>query len=98
MNQNKLSEALIKTKTVQPTGLKTERLIDKKLNALNKFERKPNPGMFLKAINKWNVDIKKSFFIGDQLTDLEVSKKVGLRFYYKKNISFFEQLNQILKQ
>jgi ADP-heptose:LPS heptosyltransferase len=39
MNQNKLSEALIKTKTVQPTGLKTERLIDKKLKALNKFER-----------------------------------------------------------
>jgi histidinol-phosphate phosphatase family protein len=64
----------------------------------NNVERKPNPGMFLKAINKWNVDIKKSFFIGDQLTDLEVSKKVGLRFYYKKNISFFEQLNQILKQ
>ena len=39
MNQNKFSEDLIKTKMEQPVGLKAERLIDKKLKALNKFER-----------------------------------------------------------
>ena len=33
------------------------------------FDRKPNPGMLIKAINKWNIDKERSFFIGDSLTD-----------------------------
>jgi histidinol-phosphate phosphatase family protein len=64
---------------------------------LNKYDRKPNPGMLLKAIDKWNIDINKSFFIGDQLSDLEASKKVGLKFYLKKKVPFSEQLDQIFK-
>ena len=62
---------------------------------LNKFDRKPSPGMILKAINKWNINIKKSFFIGDQLTDFKAAKKVGLRFYYKKNKPLLDQLIRI---
>tara|TARA_Y100000389_G_C17442996_1_gene509831 strand:- start:1662 stop:1949 length:288 start_codon:yes stop_codon:yes gene_type:complete len=64
---------------------------------LNKFDRKPNPGMILKAINKWNINLKKSFFIGDQITDFKAAKKVGLKFYYKENIPLLKQLHRIFK-
>ncbi len=64
---------------------------------LNKFDRKPNPGMILKAIKKWNINLKKSFFIGDQITDFKAAKKAGLKFYYKENIPLLKQLSRIFK-
>lgn len=32
--------------------------------------RKPKPGMILKAAQEWNIDLEKSFFIGDKYTDI----------------------------
>ena len=64
---------------------------------LNKFDRKPNPGMIFKAVNKWNINLKKSFFIGDQITDFKAAKKAGLKFYYKENIPLLNQLIKISK-
>ena len=64
---------------------------------LNKFDRKPNPGMILKAVNKWNINLKKSFFIGDQITDFKAAKKAGLKFYYKENKPLLNQLIKISK-
>ena len=60
-----------------------------------KFDRKPNPGMILKAVNKWNINIKKSFFIGDQTTDLKAAKEVGIKFYFKENKPLIKQLMKI---
>ena len=60
-----------------------------------KFDRKPNPGMILKAVNKWNINIKKSFFIGDQTTDLKAAKEVGIKFYFKENKPLIKQLIKI---
>ncbi len=65
---------------------------------LNSFDRKPNPGMLNKAILKWNIDLKKSFFIGDSKTDFIAAKKVGVKFYYKENISLLNQFKQILNK
>ena len=48
------------------------------------FLRKPNPGMILKAIKKWNIDKSKSIMIGDQKTDMIASKKAGLKFIRKR--------------
>ncbi|MGL5349153.1 MAG: D-glycero-beta-D-manno-heptose 1,7-bisphosphate 7-phosphatase [Cetobacterium sp.] len=53
--------------------------------------RKPNPGMLLEGIKKYNVDIENSFMIGDKKTDLEAGKKAGLKSIliltgYGKNI------------
>lgn len=62
---------------------------------LNKNDRKPFSGMLIKAINKWNVDIKNSIFIGDQLTDKLASNKCEIKFYFKKKISLIKQLKKI---
>ena len=60
-------------------------------------DRKPNIGMFTKAMNKWNIDPKKSYFIGDKNTDKKASNKASIKFYYKKNISLYKQVKNILK-
>lgn len=39
--------------------------------------RKPKPGMLLTAANDYNIDLKKSFMIGDGLNDIEAGKKAG---------------------
>ena len=50
----------------------------------NSYLRKPNPGMILKAIKKWNINRNKSLMIGDKKIDMIASKKAGLRFVKKK--------------
>lgn len=42
------------------------------------YYRKPNPGMIVKAINQWNIDIEKSWMVGDSPTDAIAGKKAKL--------------------
>lgn len=62
---------------------------------LNFIDRKPNKGMFLKAINKWNINKKNSFFIGDQPTDYSAARRIGVKFFYKDKITLLNQLREI---
>lgn len=39
--------------------------------------RKPRAGMFLQAADKYSIDFKNSFVIGDRLTDIYAGKSVG---------------------
>jgi D-glycero-D-manno-heptose 1,7-bisphosphate phosphatase len=41
-------------------------------------DRKPNPGMLLRAIADHGIDPAKSFMIGDQPTDVEAAKRAGV--------------------
>lgn len=41
-------------------------------------DRKPNPGMLLKAIAEHGIDPAKSFIIGDQPRDLEAGRRAGV--------------------
>ena len=50
----------------------------------NSYLRKPNPGMILKAVKKWNIDLSKSLKIGDEKTDMIAAKKSNVRFIKKK--------------
>ena len=50
----------------------------------NSYLRKPNPGMILKAVKKWNIDLSKSLMIGDEKTDMIAAKKSNVRFIKKK--------------
>ena len=52
--------------------------------------------MLTKAIDKWNIDVSKSFFIGDSLTDNMATKKIEIKFYYKDEGSLYKQISRIL--
>jgi len=41
--------------------------------------RKPETGMIERAVREHNIDVTKSFMIGDKLTDIECGKKAGLK-------------------
>ena len=41
--------------------------------------RKPEIGMILEAIKKYNIDIKKSFFVGDTTVDILTGINAGLK-------------------
>lgn len=41
-------------------------------------DRKPNPGMILRAIAEHHIDPAKSFMIGDQPSDIEAAKRAGI--------------------
>jgi len=38
--------------------------------------RKPKPGMILDAQKKWNIDLEKSFLVGDRWKDIEAGQSV----------------------
>ena len=41
--------------------------------------RKPDSGMFEKAIARFNIDISKSFLIGDKERDIQAGEKAGVK-------------------
>ena len=41
--------------------------------------RKPNPGMLIEAAKKFHIDFKRSFMIGDKLSDIDAGKRVGCK-------------------
>ena len=60
--------------------------------------RKPNNGLFKRAIKELNINTKKSFMIGDQMSDYSASKKTKLRFIGIKNKTFQNKKNIIYKK
>lgn len=42
------------------------------------FDRKPNPGMLLKAAEKYQIDLSQSIMIGDKESDIEAAGNAGV--------------------
>jgi D-glycero-D-manno-heptose 1,7-bisphosphate phosphatase len=41
-------------------------------------DRKPNPGMILRAVRDWNIDTERSFLVGDRDTDVLAAQRAGV--------------------
>ena len=41
--------------------------------------RKPKPGMILKGVEKWNIDLSNSYLIGDRFKDIDAGEKVNCK-------------------
>jgi D-glycero-D-manno-heptose 1,7-bisphosphate phosphatase len=61
------------------------------------YFRKPNPGMFIKAKQEFNIDMSKSIMLGDKITDMQAAISSGIvknfllcdnKTLVKKNESF----------
>lgn len=48
----------------------------------NHPDRKPNPGMFLKAQKKYDIDMSKSISIGDKQRDIDAATNAGVKNNY----------------
>ena len=59
--------------------------------------RKPGNLMIKKILKNWNIDLKKSFMIGDRKSDKIAAKKSNLYFEYVKN-NFYNQVKSIEKK
>jgi D-glycero-D-manno-heptose 1,7-bisphosphate phosphatase len=41
--------------------------------------RKPKPGLILKALKKYSIDLERSYLIGDKIIDIETAKNAGIK-------------------
>ena len=57
--------------------------------------RKPGNMMIEKIKLNWDIDLNKSFMIGDKITDFYAAKKSKLRFFYAEN-NFYKQIKNII--
>ena len=59
--------------------------------------RKPSNLMITRLINRWFINLTKSFFIGDKISDELAAKKSNIKFYYVEN-DIFKQVKNIIKK
>ena len=69
----------------------------------NKFDhlanlRKPNDGMLKLADSKWKINKKKSFMIGDKLSDVKCGESFGIKsFLYDSNVSLLHFVKNVVE-
>ncbi|MDC0074974.1 HAD family hydrolase [Alphaproteobacteria bacterium] len=70
-----------------------------KVKEYSKFcdNRKPEPGMLLRAFNQWDIDKENSFLIGDSETDLIAARKAGIKGYLFEKGNLHNFLIKILE-
>ena len=66
--------------------------------ALDHFDRKPNPGMLVRAMNEWPVVLERSFLIGDSESDIQAAKRVNVRGEMYKGGDLSKLVDSILAE
>ena len=61
------------------------------------ISRKPNSLMLERAIYKWNINVKKSFMVGDSLRDIEAASKVGIKGLFINNIKSIKKAEKFFQ-
>lgn len=59
-------------------------------------DRKPNPGMILRAITDHGIDPAKSFMIGDQPSDMEAARRAGVPGFRFEGRDLWEFVRELL--
>ena len=59
--------------------------------------RKPKTGMFLEAIEEFDIDIENSYMVGDRFTDLKPADELGIYPVLIKTGYGTEQLNSLVE-
>ncbi len=60
--------------------------------------RKPSPKLVFEAADKFNIDLKKSYFIGDTVVDIECGKNAGLKTILVKTGKGTDSLSILQKE
>jgi len=61
--------------------------------------RKPKPGMIFKAAKKHNINLEKSWMIGDSKRDIESGRRAGCKtILVEKNINIKTSINRIISE
>tara|TARA_B100001142_G_scaffold327040_1_gene383759 strand:- start:229 stop:744 length:516 start_codon:yes stop_codon:yes gene_type:complete len=69
--------------------------------------RKPLPGLFLEASYKWNIELTKSYMVGDTWKDIEAAKKVNVdsflidtdynaQYEYPKRVKSLKNISELI--
>ncbi len=61
----------------------------------NSILRKPKTGMIKEILKKFDIDLSKSFVIGDQKKDESMAKKMNLKFQFATN-NFYDQVKTLV--
>jgi len=59
--------------------------------------RKPKPGMLLRAIKDWDIDVSRSVFFGDNISDIEAAEAAGVKGALVKEGEIFAQVSYWIK-
>ncbi len=60
--------------------------------------RKPKPGMLLRAIQEYDINVHQSFLIGDKPSDIAAANKAGVRGYLFVGGDLLEFVHRVLQQ
>ena len=103
-NQPDVSKKKIKKTTVNRYNLELKKYFDLDdiyvcySNNNKNYRRKPNPGMLLEAKKKWNINLKRSYFIGDRKKDIDAGSRVGVKtIFLDKNYRESKPINYSFK-
>ncbi len=61
-------------------------------------DRKPNPGMILRALSDFPIDRGRSFLIGDKSSDLEAARRAGIPGHLFKGGDLDALVRQVLER
>ena len=62
------------------------------------YWRKPSPEMILRSVRLLNIDLSKSFMIGDRLTDIKSGLNAGIRFLVHTKTGYGEKEDKTINE
>lgn len=58
--------------------------------------RKPKPGLIIRALNDFELNLDETFFIGDQISDVIAAKNAGIKGYLLEELASDDQRNSVI--